>query len=221
MTPPAESGPAPDLKQRVLAAVRTEPAPTRAAVRRRGWVTFAVSVAVALAIFAWAGGVQIYDRPASLIVWTSVGWIVAASAAAALGVARGRSALGRSTASLVTLIVALPVVLLAWKIGVTLPFGPEMMAPWPGRPGFRCLRLSLATAAPFLVAFVVMRRRSDPVHPGIAGAVLGITAGVAAGSLVDLWCPIAYLPHLLLGHILPLVVVALVGAWAGRRFLSP
>jgi hypothetical protein len=221
MTPPAEPGPAPDLKRRVLAAVRTEPAPTRAAVRRRGWMTFAVSAAVALAIFAWAGGVRIYDRPGALIVWTSVGWIVAASAAAALGVGRGRSALGRSTVSLIMLIVALPLALLAWKIGVTLPFGPEMMAPWPGRPGFRCLRLSLATAAPILVAFLVMRRRSDPVHPAIAGAVLGVTAGVAAGSLVDLWCPVAHLPHLLLGHILPLVIVALVGAWAGRRLLPP
>ena len=221
MTPPTEPGPAPDLKRRVLAAVRTEPAPTRAAVRRRGWMTFAVSAAVALAIFAWAGGVRIYDRPGALIVWTSVGWIVAASAGAALGVARGRSALGRSTVSLIMLIVALPLALLAWKIGVTLPFGPEMMAPWPGRPGFRCLRLSLATAAPILVAFLVMRRRSDPVHPAIAGAVLGVTAGVAAGSLVDLWCPVAHLPHLLLGHILPLVIVALVGAWAGRRLLPP
>ena len=80
-----------------------------------------------------------------------------------------------------------------------------MTVPWPGRPGFRCLGLSLAMAAPLLVAFVVIRRRSDPVHPGIAGAALGITAGVAAGTLVDLWCPIAYLPHVLLGHILPLV----------------
>jgi hypothetical protein len=76
-------------------------------------------------------------------------------------------------------------------------------------------------AAPLLVALVVIRRRSDPVHPGIAGAVLGVTAGIAAGTLVDLWCPIAYLPHVLLGHILPLLVVAVVGAWAGRRLLPP
>lgn len=219
--PPPELGPAPDLKRRVLAAVRTEPAPTQRTVRQRGWLTFAICTAVALAIFAEAGGLRTYARPGLLIVWTSVGWIVAASAAAAFGVARGRSTLGHSTASLIWLIVALPLVLLAWKIGVTVPFGPEMMEPWPGRPGFRCLRLSLATAAPLLVAFVVMRRRSDPVHPGIAGAVLGLTAGIAAGTFVDLWCPIAHLPHVLLGHILPLVVLALVGAWVGRRLLPP
>src|SRR5262249_27728521 len=190
-------------------------------VRRRALVTFGVCVAVALAIFAEAGGARISNRPGLLVVWTCVGWIVAASAAAALGGVRRGPLLGRPSASLLTLVVGLPVLLLGWKIGVTIPFGPEMTAPWPGRPGFRCLGLSLAMATPLLVALVVLRRRSDPVHPGIAGAVLGITAGVAAGTLVDLWCPIAPLSHLLLGHILPLVVVALIGAWAGRRLLPP
>ena len=42
MTPPPEPGPAPDLKGRVLAAVRAEPAPTQSAVRQRGWLTFAI-----------------------------------------------------------------------------------------------------------------------------------------------------------------------------------
>jgi hypothetical protein len=205
----------------VLSAVQAEPAPTQTAVRQRGWVTFAICAAIALAIFAEAGGARIYDRPSLLVAWTCVGWIVAASAAAALGVARGRSTLGRPTESLIVLVIGLPLALLAWKIGVTVPFGPKMMEAWPGRPGFRCLGLSLAMAAPLLVALVVMRRRSDPVHPGIAGAVLGMTAGVAAGTLVDLWCPIAHLPHVLLGHILPLLLLAAIGAWVGRRLLPP
>jgi hypothetical protein len=76
-------------------------------------------------------------------------------------------------------------------------------------------------AVPLLVAFVAVRRRSDPVHPGVAGAALGVTAGVAAGTLVDLWCPVGFVQHVLLGHILPLLVVAALGAWAGRRFLGP
>jgi hypothetical protein len=76
-------------------------------------------------------------------------------------------------------------------------------------------------AAPLLAALFVIRRGSDPVHPAVAGAILGVTAAIAAGALVDLWCPVAYLPRVLLGHILSLVLVAAVGAWTGRRMLPP
>jgi hypothetical protein len=212
--------PAPEIKERVLAALRTEPAPTRNAVRRRWELVLGICAAIALTIFFQFGGVQSYDRPGLLVALTCFGWSAATSAALWIGVARGRSMLGRSTASLVTLVVAAPLALLAWKVAVTVPFGPEMMAPWPTRAGLRCLGLSLAMAAPLLVAFVVVRRRSDPVHPGIAGAALGIAAGITAGTLVDLWCPVTYLPHLLLGHILPLLVAAMLGTWAGRRFVG-
>jgi hypothetical protein len=209
------------LKGRILTAVQGKPAPTQKAVRQRGWLTLGIAAAIAIAIFAHFGGMRVSGRPGLLIVLTCFGWSAIATVAAALAVARGRSMLGRSTASLAILVAATPLVLLAWKVGVTFPFGPEMSVSWPGRIGLRCLGLSLAMAAPLLVALLVMRRRSDPVHPGIAGAALGITAAVAAGALVDLWCPIAYLPHVLLGHILPLVIAGALGAWAGGRLLPP
>src|SRR5262245_44511615 len=221
VTPPPTAGIPPDMRPRVLAALRSEPAPTQRAVQQRGRMALGVCALIALAIFTHFGGIRIYDRPGLLVVWTCLGWGVAAGVAAALGVARGRAMLGRSTASLAMLVALTPLALLAWKIGVTVPFGPQMTVPWPGRPGFRCLGLSLAMAAPLLVALLVLRRRSDPVHPAIAGAALGITAAITAGALVDLWCPVAYLPHVLLGHILPLLLVAAIGAWAGRRLLPP
>jgi hypothetical protein len=216
-----ERDPAPDLKRRVLAAVRAEPAPTHRAVRQRAWLVLGTGAAIAFAIFVHFGGVRPYERPAWLVVWTCLGWSAAASAAAWIGMARGRSMLGRTTTALITMMVAIPATVFAWKIGVTLLFAPHMMEPWPSRPGLRCLGLSIAMAFPLLLAFVMLRRRSDPVHPGLAGGALGITAGVFAGTLVDLWCPIAYVPHVLVGHILPLVVVAAFGAWAGRHLLRP
>ena len=216
-----EHDPTPELKRRVLAAVRAEPAPTQGAARQRAWMALAACTAVALAIFVHFGGIRRFDRPTLLVVWTCLGWSAAASAAAWIGMGRGRYTLGRTSAALIALIVAVPPVVLGWKIGVTLLFAPDLMGPMAGRPGFRCLGLSIAMALPLLLAFVMLRRRSDPVHPGIAGAAFGITAGVFAGTLVDLWCPIAYVPHVLLGHILPLVVVSAFGAWAGRYFLRP
>jgi hypothetical protein len=210
-----------DLKRRILEAARAEPVPTRRAVRRRACLLLGACAAIALAIFVYFGGFRQYDRPTLLVLWTSFGWGATASAAAWMGMARGQSMVGRTRGALIAVLVAVPALLLAWKIGVTIFFAPEMTQPWPGRPGFRCLGLSIAMACPLLLALLVFRRRSDPVHPAIAGSVLGVTAGVFAGTLVDLWCPVAFVPHVLLGHILPLVVVAAVGAWAGRRVLSP
>jgi hypothetical protein len=212
--------PAAELKRRVMAAVAAEPAPTRDILRLRAQMVLGVCAAIAVAIFIHFGGIRTYGRPGLLVVATYLGCCAVAGAAVAIGVSRGRSMLGRSTAALILLIVATPVALLAWKVAVTASFGPEMIAPWPGRPGFRCLGLTLAMGAPLLLAFVVIRRRSDPVHPGISGAALGIAAGVAAGTLVELWCPVAYLPHLLLGHIFPVLALAAFGAWGGRRFLG-
>jgi len=37
---------------------------------------------------------------------------------------------------------------------------------------------------------------------------------------VDLWCPVASVPHLLLGHVLPLGILAAVGALLGDALLS-
>jgi hypothetical protein len=53
----------------------------------------------------------------------------------------------------------------------------------------------------------------------MTGAALGMAAAIAAGGLVDLWCPVANVEHLLRGHILPLVLLAALGALAGRRFI--
>jgi hypothetical protein len=211
----------PELKRRVLEAARAEPAAIRSTVRSRGWLALGCSAAIALSIFLYFGGIRQEGRPALLVVWTALGWVTVATVAVRMGMTRGRSMLGRSTSALLAMIVTIPPLLLAWKVGVTISFGPEMMARWPSRVGLRCLGLSLAMAAPLLPAFFVFRRRSDPIHPGITGAILGIGTAVLAGVLVDLWCPVAFVPHVLLGHILPLVLVGAGAAVAGQYLLRP
>jgi hypothetical protein len=71
-----------------------------------------------------------------------------------------------------------------------------------------------------LVALVLTRRRTDPLHPSLTGAAIGSAVGASIWVLVDLNCPIAYLPHLLLGHVLPLVLITSVGAALGRRLIA-
>ena len=47
---------------------------------------------------------------------------------------------------------------------------------------------------------------------------MGFAAGACAWVAVDLWCPVACVPPLVLGHLLPLLVLAGAGALLGRRF---
>jgi hypothetical protein len=51
------------------------------------------------------------------------------------------------------------------------------------------------------------------------GAAIGAAMGACAAVLVDLFCPVAYLPHLLLGHVLPTLLLVALGASVGGRWL--
>jgi len=223
-----------ELKARVLAAVAGEPSPTRRAVNRRNTLLnmlAGVSGMVAFVIFALVvsdsqllrlGG-QVSPRQ---YVERSV-WLVATTAGGALGVAatalwlalwRGRSMLGRSRGSLLCGTALIPIGLFVWKVVCSLAFGYPMME-WPERPGLRCLALSLLIAIGPLLVFLAVRRRA-PVRPALNGASMGVAAGACAWVAVDLWCPVASLPHLLLGHVLPLCILAAMGAVLGDAFLS-
>src|ERR1044072_7896554 len=98
--------------------------------------------------------------------------------------------LGRSRGSLLFAVVLVPLVLFAWKIGVSLAFG-AVMVDWPGRLGLRCLSLSLVFAIGQPATCFVMRR-TVPVQPALNAAVMGLAAGASAWVMTDLWCPVAY-----------------------------
>ena len=218
-----------ELKARVLAAVAAEGSPTRADIRRRNRLIGVVAAASAIGAFALfaafmsegqllrlGGAIAPHDRlerPMSLVVTTTGGALAVAAAAVWLALGRGRSMLGRSRGRLMLGIVLIPLGLLAWKVGSSLAFG-AVMVPWLDRPGERCLSLSLLVAIGPLLSFLAIRR-SAPLHPALNGAVIGVAAGACAWVTADLWCPVAHLPHLLLGHVLPLLVLAAVGALLG------
>ena len=223
-----QEGPSQDLRSRVLGAARAEPAPTRPQTQRRAALLLLAAFATSLATFWLVGGVRIggnnagtlTERPTTLVLATALGTALLAFLVAWIAFARGRSALGRPRVWLAGVALASPALLLLWKVSVSAQV-PHMMDRWSERVGLRCLPLSLAIGVFPLVAFVLARRGSDPVHPVALGAALGAASGTLAASLVDLWCPVAYLPHLLLGHVLPLVLLTLAGALWGARSLRP
>ena len=223
-----------ELKERVLAAVAAEPSPTRAAVNLRNTllnILAGVSGMVAFVIFALLISDSQLLRLGGQVsphhyLKRSV-WLVATTAGGALGVAatavwlalwRGRSMLGRSRKSLLYGSALIPIALFAWKVIWSVAFAYPMIA-WPERPGLRCLSLSLLVAIGPLLAFLSVRR-SAPVRPALNGAAMGVAAGACAWVVVDLWCPVASVPHLLLGHVLPLCILAVIGALLGNVFLS-
>ena len=223
-----------ELKAWVLAAAAVEPSPTRAAVNRRNILISMLAAASgvgAFAIFALltsegqlvrlGGEVAPYqhlERSVWLVVTTAGGALGVAAIALWFALSRGRSMLGRSRSWLLYGIALIPLGLFAWKVGCSLAFG-DPMAEWPERAGLRCLSLSLLVAAGPLLAFLAARR-SAPVQPALNGAAIGVASGACAWVALDLWCPVASVPHLLLGHVLPLCILAGTGALLGQALLS-
>jgi len=222
------------LRARVLAAAAAEPSPTRAALRRRNTLLGMVAVLSAIGAFVIFAALmseshllrlggevmaqQHVERPVWLVIATVGGAIGLAVTALRLALGRGGSMLGRSPRWLLYGGVLIPVSLLVWKVSCSLLFGDAMVA-WPERPGERCLSLSLLVAVGPLVSFLAIRRHA-PVQPALNGAVIGFAAGACAWVAADLWCPVAYVPHLLFGHVLPLFVLAGAGALLGRTLFS-
>jgi hypothetical protein len=207
----------PNLRERVLQSVSEVPARTqRETVRARAWLV-GCGIVGALVIFFAKGGVRPTARPPLLIALTSAGTAVIVGLGMWLIFTRGRSMLGRPRVWVALAAVGCSLGFIAWRFGISAAYG--LTAPWAGRVGFRCLSLSIATGALPLFAALITWRHTEPLTPKATGAAFGAGAGLASAVLVDLWCPVSYLPHLLLGHLLPIAILAGVGALVGGRLL--
>jgi len=211
--------PSADLRERVLAAASRESAPTRGELRLRNAALMISGVVVPVLVFFAYGGLRATNRPGGMILETAGGAALVAITALIVALSRGRSMLGRAGIWLLTLAVVTPVVLFTWKVLISSQFAGGMVQ-WPERVGFRCLRLSCLMMAWPLVAFVMTRRGSDPTHPILTGASVGAAIGASTWVFIDLWCPVAYVPHLFLGHVLPCVISTSIGALFGKYFLA-
>lgn len=70
-----------------------------------------------------------------------------------------------------------------------------------------------------LGAMTYARRASAPVHPGWLGGALGASAATWSAALVAAWCPLYNLPHTLIGHVAPSVLLSAAGCVLARRAL--
>lgn len=209
-----------DLKARLLAATRATRSPTRVVSHARVGLVVAISVVASSALFFATDGVRHgQGRPAWFYVASAAGWAAMAAASMWIAWARGRSAVGRPRAWLVAAAVGTPVALFAMMLAFAVAH-PEVALVHPERIGFKCLDLTLVAGAFPLVGFTFVRRGSNPVHPAAAGAALGAACGAFAGVMVEMWCPVATPMHVAVGHILPIVILAIAGLLLGVRFMG-
>lgn len=216
--PPPAPAPPDALRARVLRGIAEEPAATR-----RG--TIALRVGLAVAAFPVAGGlvlalggVQPGTRELAWVGRLAAAWVgVAAVAAVALFLARGRGRVEPTSR-------ALAIVTAATGLGVfgaLLAMGPPPGAAAPAAPALAhasCLMMGAVLAlVPALLfgAPLVARRLGD----GRAlGAALGALAGTLGATGVHLHCPRGGLAHALVAHAGVVLVLAALGAAAGRVF---
>jgi hypothetical protein len=84
-----------------------------------------------------------------------------------------------------------------------------------------CAGHSLISGVLVASALMFFWRRSDPFSPGLTGAFLGLLGGALGTFGVELVCAHDEGLHITLAHGASILVLALVGTFIGRKWLSP
>lgn len=188
--------------------------------RRRLLLTALVAVVGFAALLA-AGqyGQRDWSGNAESAFWGALGWASVLSLVIGVGVARppGKRVRWQSRMLVATLVPLSFVGYLALAASETLPFAHAIDDP--GTLG--CAVYTLLTSAVVAMGIMLPWRRTDPVSPGVTGALLGLGGGLVAASAAGVVCPCRESWHLWLAHGGSLVAVVLIGAWVGRRWLVP
>jgi hypothetical protein len=196
----------------VLADAAGHRARTRREGRRRAVLVFAIAALAGLPLFfVWGGFGHVAARPAQMTAGIAVGALLLAVACASIAWRRGKSAVGRSQGVLLGVAALVPVATYVWLVS----WHDRYVEPF-SRLGYRCLALTIASGLPLLFAALYLRKRTVVAHPVASGAALGAAAGAFGSVTVELWCPLTSSPHVLLGHVTPIVLLAVSGALIGR-----
>ncbi len=208
-----------DLRARILAAASAEPAAPRAMGMRSTATTllggFLVPVAVSLYL-GWPSG----NRPAAYVASLGIAWLAMGLFATWGGFSRGRSMLGRPAAVRTAVVLLTPVGLLATALVAALAWPRTLVDDATMGSHFVCEAFVLLCALGPLVAFAVVRRGSDPVAPRLTGAAIGAASGAWGALAIQLHCGHTSPVHVFFGHLLPVVLLTVVGVVVGDRVLA-
>jgi len=213
LAPPAS------LRARVLGDVAAAPAPRGSRV-----VPYAALAAVIVwvALRAWLE----HRRADWEALPASASWAPLADAVfvaclvSVLALSRGKTMVGPSAralwaATLAPIVITATVLLLAVSTAATdaasLAAGGASF--WPS--ALRCGSGALAVGIPVTLLLVAARRKLVFASPALVGAAAGIAAGSWAHAILHWGCPIAGAGHVMIGHALPTLPLAALGALVG------
>ncbi|MGO8997155.1 MAG: NrsF family protein [Polyangiaceae bacterium] len=203
------------LRARILAESRALPSPTVAEQRKRSMLAGFLAACATLAL-SYRLGLPA-SRSSSVLVAVALGGGLSALAATWVAASRGGSMLGRSRAILAGVTILAPLALVAWATFVTSFEGGIVLTGGTIAQHASCIGFTLLFALGPFAAFAYVRRGTDPVHPRALGAALGAAAGAWGGTMIDLHCKVTTVEHFALGHALPIVILAALGAAIGVR----
>lgn len=209
-----------DLRARILAEAKRTPSPTRAEHGRRVMLVVVAGIAAIAALFFLMGGVKQGARPSELVAFATGYALLGAAMLTRLSGARHGSMLPRPSAVLLGLCFAAAPVLAVGAIVAASIWPGAAEEAVPARTDLACSAMTVAQGVLPLVVLVLLRRGSDPVHPTISGAALGMAAGAWSTTMAYLRCPHAAASHCVIAHVLPALVFVAAGALLGRVLLS-
>ena len=225
--PPVERPPE-DLKARLLAAAAREPA-TRPGNWRRRVAAAAVAGASWLAIALFAKGLRHdwSDLPVAAWALTIIVLTVSAAAATSVVFRRGPAMVGAGMGALSVAVWGVPVALVVLVSAVD-PCGASTVQTTSGGVLGRaagCLGLTVTLGLPLIGLGLMVLRGLTLSRPAVVGASLGLGAATWAHVVVRMHCPVGGFDHALLGHVLSVLLLMALGAWAtwalDRRALAP
>lgn len=216
----AAGAPSSEVRERVMAAVRGQPVPPRArgllkqATRIGGALLFAIGVSAVIGLPGLRG------RPLAYVVSLAVAWMLVGVAATSAGVARGRSMLGRTAGWRVAAVTLTPVALFAVSSAMGLAWPQTLHDRADVGAHLFCVAGTVGLALGPLAAFLAIRRSTDPVSPRLTGAAIGAAAGAWGALGIELHCRYTSPWHVVLGHVLPVALLAALGIAAGSRLVA-
>jgi hypothetical protein len=212
--------PPPALRARVLAAVRAEPVPPRAiAARKRallvvGAILFAASLSIAI------GRPGLRGRPFAYVASLALVWLVVSAGATWVGVLRGRSMLGRAAEWRSAAMALTPVALVATSLAFGIAW-PQTLTDHAGLGAhLLCVLGTVGFALGPLLAFMAMRLASDPVAPRLTCGAIAAAAGAWGALGIELHCRYTSPWHVVVGHVLPVALLAMGGMLVGNSVVA-